>query len=119
MAVRCPMRSFPLVRHSRAGGNPVITRTPLDSRLRGNDVLAWLMGLAWLIRPSRKPLSRQRFSIATWPGIFFLATKNHKSHKPDDLLNRTFKLFVDFVPGRSPFRTMHSFALLPSHSPLE
>jgi|GEM_PF-2420200 len=33
----CP--SFPLVRHSRAGGNPVITRTPLDSRLRGNDLL--------------------------------------------------------------------------------
>ena len=31
--------SFPLVRHSRAGGNPVITRTPLDSRLRGNDLL--------------------------------------------------------------------------------
>ena len=29
--------SFPLVRHSRAGGNPVITRTPLDSRLCGND----------------------------------------------------------------------------------
>jgi hypothetical protein len=29
----------PLVRHSRAGGNPVITRTPLDSRLRGNDLL--------------------------------------------------------------------------------
>ena len=44
MAVRCPMRSFPLVRHSRAGGNPVITRTPLDSRLRGNDLLAWLKG---------------------------------------------------------------------------
>jgi hypothetical protein len=30
--------------------------------------------------------------------LFFLATKNHKSHKPDDLLNRTCKLFVDFVP---------------------
>ena len=28
----------PLVRHSRVGGNPVITRTPLDSRLRGNDL---------------------------------------------------------------------------------
>jgi len=28
-------------RHSRAGGNPVITRTPLDSRLRGND---WCTG---------------------------------------------------------------------------
>jgi hypothetical protein len=27
----------PAPRHSRAGGNPVITRTPLDSRLRGND----------------------------------------------------------------------------------
>jgi hypothetical protein len=26
------------VRHSRVGGNPVITRTPLDSRLRGNDL---------------------------------------------------------------------------------
>ena len=31
---------------------------------------------------------------------FFLATKNHKSHKKNDLLNRTFKLFVDFVPFR-------------------
>ena len=30
--------SFPLVRHSRVRGNPVITRTPLDSRLRGNDL---------------------------------------------------------------------------------
>ena len=29
---------------------------------------------------------------------FFLATINYNSHKPDDLLNRTFKLFVDFVP---------------------
>ena len=29
----------------------------------------------------------------------FPATKNHKIHKPDDLLNRTFKLFVDFVPS--------------------
>ena len=47
-----PRVSFPLVRHSRAGGKPVITRTPLDSRLRGNDLLAWLMGLAWLMRPS-------------------------------------------------------------------
>ena len=45
MAVRCPMRSFPLVRHSRAGGNPVITRTPLDSRLRGNDLL-WIPAFA-------------------------------------------------------------------------
>jgi hypothetical protein len=27
----------PHARHSRAGGNPFITRTPLDSRLRGND----------------------------------------------------------------------------------
>jgi hypothetical protein len=26
-----------------------------------------------------------------------LATKNHKSHRPDDLLKLTFKLFVDFV----------------------
>jgi len=52
-------RRTPLVRHSRAGGNPVITRTPLDSRLRGNDLLvdsrlrgndllAWSMGAtAW------------------------------------------------------------------------
>ncbi|MEI7462173.1 MAG: hypothetical protein WCK15_22495, partial [Pirellula sp.] len=32
----------------------------LDSRLRGNDVLVWLMGLAWLMRQSRKPLSLQR-----------------------------------------------------------
>ena len=31
--------SFPLVRHSRVGGkNPVITRTPLVSRLLGNDL---------------------------------------------------------------------------------
>jgi hypothetical protein len=30
----CP--SFPIVRHSRAGGN--ITRSSLDSRLRGNDL---------------------------------------------------------------------------------
>ena len=30
--------SFTLVRHSRAGGNPVITRTPMESRLRGNDL---------------------------------------------------------------------------------
>jgi hypothetical protein len=29
---------------------------------------------------------------------FFLATKTHNSHKPADLLNRTIKLFVDFVP---------------------
>jgi hypothetical protein len=29
-----------LVRHSRVGGNPVITRTPLDSRLRGNGSCA-------------------------------------------------------------------------------
>ena len=34
-----------IVRHSRVGGNPVITRTPLDSRLRGNDLLAFLA--AW------------------------------------------------------------------------
>jgi hypothetical protein len=27
----------PAPRHSRAGGKPVITRTALDSRLRGND----------------------------------------------------------------------------------
>ena len=29
---------------------------------------------------------------------FFLTTKTHNSHKPADLLNRTIKLFVDFVP---------------------
>ncbi len=51
---------YPAPRHSRAGGNPVFTCTPLDSRLRRNDVLAWLMGLAWLMRPSRKPLSLHR-----------------------------------------------------------
>jgi len=33
---KCP--SFPLVRHSRVGGNPVISRTPMDSRLRGTDL---------------------------------------------------------------------------------
>jgi hypothetical protein len=30
--------SFPLARHSRVGGTPVITRTTQDSRLRGNDL---------------------------------------------------------------------------------
>jgi hypothetical protein len=30
---------------------------------------------------------------------FFVFLKNHKSHKPDDPLNRAFKLFVDFVPS--------------------
>ncbi len=29
-----------------------------------------------------------------------LATKNHKSHKMDGLLNRAFELFVDLVPFR-------------------
>ena len=32
------VKCLPCVRHSRVGGNPVITRTPLDSRLRGNDL---------------------------------------------------------------------------------
>ena len=37
-AIRYLRVSFPLVRHSRVGGNPVVARTPLDSRLRGNDL---------------------------------------------------------------------------------
>ena len=42
---RVPVRDSRVpVHHSRVGGNPVISRTPLDSRLRGNDLCAWLMG---------------------------------------------------------------------------
>jgi len=50
------MSELPLVRHSRVGGNAVITRTPLDSRLRGKDLctgfpparerLMWFLPLA-------------------------------------------------------------------------
>ena len=43
----------------------------------------------------REPTNEVRLAIFSLP--FFLATKNHKSHKPDDLLIRTSKLFVDFV----------------------
>ena len=46
--------------------------------------------------PSVYDLEFERASLRTLR--FFLATKNHKRHKPEDLLNRTFKLFVDFVP---------------------
>ncbi len=32
------MSKLPTICHSRVGGNPLITRTPLDSGLRGNDL---------------------------------------------------------------------------------
>ncbi len=54
---------------------------------------------SWANRPPDRRTSTLRRRLATdlarparaFP--FFLATKNHKSHKPDDLLNRAFKLF--------------------------
>ncbi len=54
---------------------------------------------SWANRPPDLRTSTLRRRLATdlarparaFP--FFLATKNHKSHKPDDLLNRAFKLF--------------------------
>jgi hypothetical protein len=34
------MCKLPSVCHSRVGGNPVVIRTPLDSGLRGNDLVS-------------------------------------------------------------------------------
>ena len=67
--------------------------------VRRDDSIIQLNGLCrYATEAKLKPTEFERAPSRTLP--FFLATKNHKSHKPDDLLTRTFKLFVDFVPFR-------------------
>jgi hypothetical protein len=102
----CP--SFPFVRHSRAGGNPVITRTPVDSRLLGKNYLAWLMALAWLIglacpmggpwgHPSKASLRRRDRQLSIFQKVFESDFSDRRINLPRNDHRSMRLLFHDFA----------------------